>query len=600
MFRSVLVNLATSGGKTVIAGSIIDAVRSRGRCLFLADTDELCDQPSKKFWRLFRMATALEKAGDRASKMADVVIGSAQTLIRPERLQRFAPDHFHYIFVDEAHRGSDRNKVITDYFAGAKIAGQTATAFRKKLADLSDYYESVAYEMGMFDLVDEGYIVPYKVLTLPVEVDIRGVKQTMSVDGMDYDKKQLDSKIIPYYEAICKLVVKHASDRHIITYLPLIKSSQEFVEIAKGHGIYAKHIDGKSPDRESLIRQFDHGDIQLLSNSNLLTTGWDSPRCDCLLNLSPTRSPGLYRQKAGRIGRLMCPVEHLKNKEDRKAEIAASAKPDGLILDLLWQTEKFGLVGPADLVAANQDERLAIQMSIARLTSAQDLQAISAAVQEEREEALKKALEEAKKRRAGATDAINLIAAKLHGRKVINYEPVMKWESKVVSDKQKEWLVKQGIDPDSAKDRGHVSALMSLMWQRKRLGLASWRVVEALEKKNVKGAIHFRDEAAYKILQGDYPFPFGKYARRKATLSKIPLDMLAWCADPKQSWIRREYPAVWDWVKRRIDVRDQEDRADDAPICTCIGDYVPPNCPVHPRAEKEKPATAEMFFDCLD
>src|SRR6266436_5548964 len=199
-FRSTLINLATSGGKTVIAGAIIQAIRSRGyrsegKCLFLADTDELCDQPRKKFYRLFGMAAAIEKAGDKASMMSDIVIGSAQTLARENRLQRFPPNHFSYIFVDEAHRGSDRNKKITDYFQQAKIIGQTATAFRAKLADLSAYYDSVAFELGVFDLIDEGYNTPIKVLTLPVNVDLRQVHQTMSTDGMDYDKSELDTTI---------------------------------------------------------------------------------------------------------------------------------------------------------------------------------------------------------------------------------------------------------------------------------------------------------------------------------------------------------------------------------------------------------------------
>jgi superfamily II DNA or RNA helicase len=589
-FRSTLINLATSGGKTVIAGAIIDAVRSRGKCLFLADTDELCDQPLKKFKRLFGMTAALEKASEKAPMSWDVVIGSAQTFARENRLQRFPTDHFKYIFVDEAHRGSDRNKKITDYFQQAKVAGMTATAFRAKLADLSDFYESVAYELGVFDLINEGYNVPLKVLTLPVIVDIRQVHQTMSTEGMDYDKGELDTTIAPYYAKICELIKEHAANRHIICYLPLIKSSQEFVEIALAHGIYAKHIDGKSPDRRELLRQFEAGKIQLLSNSSLLTTGWDEPMCDCLLNLAPTRSAGLFRQKAGRIGRVLAGiVDGIKDKEERKRRIAASAKPDALILDLLWQTERFGLMGPADLIAANQDEREAILIAIRRQTTPGDLQEVTSAVQEEREQALKKALEEAARRRSVLNDAVNMVAAVLHGRKVINYEPVVNWERKPVSDKQKEWLERQGIDPTSAKDRGHVSALMNLFFNRKKAGLAPWRVVEALEKKKIPGAISFTDWHAYQILHGEYPFPFGKH--RGKTLQQVPQSYLAWCSDPTQrEWIRKQFPIVDDWIKRTLEGGDADQGA-----CTCIGAYRAPNCPVHPRENQKG-----ELFDCLD
>jgi hypothetical protein len=44
-------------------------------------------------------------------------------------------------------------------------------------------------------------------------------------------------------------------------------------------------------------------------------------------------------------------------------------------------------------------------------------------------------------------------------------------------------------------------------------------------------------------------------------------------------------------------------------VCTCIGSYVPPNCPVHPRLDAKKteePTEPEpvhsqaSFFDCFD
>lgn len=613
--RSVLINLPTSAGKTVIAGLLIEAVKPRGRCLFLADTDELCAQPQKKFRSLFGMHASIEKASDKASRMADLVVGSAQTLIREERRRRYQPNHFSYIFVDEAHRGSDRNKVITDYFSSAKVAGVTATAFRAKLADLSDYYERVAFEMGMFDLIDEGYIVPYQVLTLPVIVDISAVHQTRSVDGMDYDKTELDTTIAPYYERICELVIEHAKKRRIISYLPLIKSSQDFVVIAKAKDIEATHVDGKSPDRSQILSRFEGGAFDLLSNSSLLTTGWDCPPCDCLLNLAPTRSRGLFRQKAGRIGRVLPDIIEgfrdgepfrLVTKEERKAAIAASAKPNALILDLLWQTEKFGLVGPADLIAGSEEERHAIQLKIEGLRVPADLQGVSAEVQAEREAALKKALIEAARRQSTFNDTINLIAAMLHSKEVMDYEPAMRWERKPVSKKQREWLVKHSIDPASAKGAGHVSALMNLIFGRERAGLCSHKVVEALEKRGIEGAISMTDWQAYQLLGGNYPFPFGKPARAGLTLRQISSGFWRWCAKPENEWIKKRYPVVADWM---LSVIDPDAHSLALAKCTCIGAHQAPNCPTHPKKEvrPDPPAfvpaaqqeTLELF-DCLD
>lgn len=584
VYRSLLVNLPTSAGKTRTAGAIINTVRQLGPCLFLADTDELCAQPRKTFHQAFGIHAAVEKAGDRASLMADVVVGSAQTLMREERLRRYDANHFKYIVVDEAHRGSDRNKKITDYFTDAKVMGLTATAFRKNLANLSAYYEHVAFEMGMFDLMNEGYIAPLKVLTLPVQVDISQVHQKAG----DFDEHELDTTIAPYYEEICRLILEHAPNRKIVTFLPLIKSSEEFVVIARRMGIDARHVDGKSDDRHRLLDLFSKGEFQLLSNSSLLTTGWDCPPCDCLLNLAPTRSAGLFRQKVGRIGRILPGViDGIETKEERIAAIAASEKPDALILDLLWQTEKFNLQGPSDLIASNETERDAIRRELAGRSEATDLQGVTAEVQEAHEQRLKAALEASAKRRSQFNDAINLVAAMLHERKVTNYEPVMGWEHQPVTAKQREWLAKQGVDPESATDRGHASAFMNLIFGRKAAGLCSHRAVEALEKVGVAGAISMTKVQAFEILGGNYPISFGKHAKNAMPLRAVPISYWEWCMGVEQRrWFNMStYPIEFGWAKHVIEPEEER--------CRCIGSHQAPNCPVHPRAPEPVPASNE-------
>lgn len=544
-YRSVIANLTTSAGKTVIAGSVIQGVMERGRCLFLADTDELCEQPREKFYRLFGMHTGLEKAGKSASMMMRVVVGSAQTFARPNRLARYAPDHFGYIFVDEAHRGSDRNKKITDHFASAKVCGMTATAFRAKLKDLSTYYETVAFELGLFDLIDAGYIAPLKVLTLPVEVNLTEVKQTMSTDGMDYDKTELSTTIRPVYERVAEMIKEHVPNRQILAFLPLIKSSQEFVTILQEHGISARHIDGKSEDRKQILEAFAMKKFQVLCNSSLLTTGWDCPTVDCLLNLSPTRSAGLFRQKVGRVVRLLDGlIDGVTDREERRRLIAASAKPDSLILDLLWQTSKFGLIGPSDLIATNKDEQIALELAIRKQGTAEDLQFMAAVVQADREQKLKEALEKAALRSRGlierAKDAIEYVAILLHGKKIIGYEAAMDWEAQPMTEKQKDWLLKNGIDPTSAKNRGQVVELMNLIFRRREKGLVGHHAVAALEAREVTGAQFKTDDEAYRILGGGYPFPFGKHIGTPMEL--VPNHYLSWCSE--QKWIRGRYPIV--------------------------------------------------------
>src|SRR5215471_4976125 len=142
-YRSCVLNIPTSSGKTIIAGLVCESICHRGKFLYLADRDVLCEQPADKFERLLGIDTVLEKAEKYADLNAPVVIGSLQTFSKQHRLERFPWNHFSYIFVDEAHRHVDQTQSVINYFSEAKVCGQTATAFRAKLKDLSAYYETV-------------------------------------------------------------------------------------------------------------------------------------------------------------------------------------------------------------------------------------------------------------------------------------------------------------------------------------------------------------------------------------------------------------------------------------------------------------------------
>lgn len=539
-FNSCVLNIPTSAGKTVIAGMVCESVSARGRFLYLADRDELTEQPMDKFRSLLGINASLDKGESKASRMSSVVIASIQTLSKQSRLERFPRDHFSFIFVDEAHREPIRAKKIRDYFHTAKSVGQTATAFRAKLKDLSPYYDTVAYELGLFDLIERGFIVPIKVQTLPVDIDITDVHQR---DG-DYDENELDAAITPYYNRIAELIVEHCRNRQIVTFLPLIKSSQAFVSICRQHGINARHIDGQSPNRSELKLEFLQRKFQLISCSSLLSTGWDCPPCDTLLNLAPTRFAGLWRQKVGRIVRpLPGVVEGLKSAEARRRAIKESPKPYALILDLLFHAEKFGLQGPADLIAANDKERKGIVKRLASAQGVLDLEEVTSDVQEEVEATLAEELREAARRKHNGLVDAQYYAAIMHDRDLENYEPVSKWMTEKVSEKQAEYLMKNGVDPATVTDRGHASAISSKIWGRKNVGLASWRTVQALEAKKVPGAVHYSEEQAYRFLQDDYPFPFGMPAKRNWTVGQVPASYWRWLAE--QPWVERSWPIIF-------------------------------------------------------
>jgi len=85
--------------------------------------------------------------------------------------------------------------------------------------------------------------------------------------------------------------VAHAKDMH-----------RAFVEA----GIRAAPIWGElsRDQRRGTLREFSAGQIDVVTNCNVLTEGFDEPRVDCVIMARPTRSKLLYAQMVGRGTRL--------------------------------------------------------------------------------------------------------------------------------------------------------------------------------------------------------------------------------------------------------------------------------------------------------
>lgn len=492
-YRTILGHSATGSGKTFIAASIIDTVLKNGkRALFVGDSDELCLQPLKAIGDFCDVFPALEKADHKASLEARVVVGSLQTLNKRKRLERFPEDHFDYVICDELHRSSAGKKKIFDYFGEAFCLGLTATPWRQGLRDLSKFCETVAFSVPMMDLIGMGFAPKIRVLTLPIEVDLNAVRQSMGADGKDFNLEDIDTCIAPYFQAVADLIGEHAWDRKIIASLPLIKSSEAFAQIMRNNGLAFRHVDGNTPDRTLIYRQLERGEIQGISNAMVLSTGVDIPAADCFLNLCVTRSSSLYQQRMGRTGRpLQGVVDDLpeaNQAEERKARIAASRKPDTLILDLLWQHETLGVVRPGDMFTNTPEEAKRLFDKVKDSRTPQELLALALEVQREKELTLVEKLNEAADKHRGRDLRAEHIGIYLEDKSLIEYEPVAAWEMKKPSAAQLELLQRMGVEMASVQSKGMASKIISILVGRRERGLATLKQTKLLRSFGVENS----------------------------------------------------------------------------------------------------------------
>lgn len=68
-------------------------------------------------------------------------------------------------------------------------------------------------------------------------------------------------------------------------------------------GVKAEHIDGSTPkdERDEILARLESGDLELVTNCQVLTEGWDMPDVGCCIMARPTKSMGLFRQMVGRV-----------------------------------------------------------------------------------------------------------------------------------------------------------------------------------------------------------------------------------------------------------------------------------------------------------
>lgn len=443
-----LIVIATGGGKSIIFANIAHRFHSRRneRTLVLAHREELIEQAADKIAKATGLLATVEKAERRADRTSSVVVASVQTM-QGDRLASWDPNHFGLVVCDEAHHVlADQWQTTLNYF-DSRVLGVTATPDRGDKKNLATYFQNLAYECNLLDLIGKGFLSPVQVKSVPLKIDINSVKVT----GGDYDSNQLDAAITPYLKEIARyLAAECANRKKIVAFLPLIQTSQRFVDECRAVGIEAMHVDGQSPDRKQILADYGAGKFRLLSNAMLLTEGWDEPGVDCLLVLRPTKSRSLFAQMVGRGTRLHPGKQNL------------------LLLDFLWLHERHDLAKPASLVSRTKEEEQAITDAIAR-SDEKDLAEAVEDAENEREAALIRQIAE-NARKAERFIPIEEVGALLKDRKIMDYAPVFGWEQQPVTQAQKTVLDRFGL---KCTTKGEASMVMNRLFERSRGKLAT-------------------------------------------------------------------------------------------------------------------------------
>ncbi len=310
--------IPTAGGKTpVMATMCRDAVQQwDGRVLILAHVKELLEQAVDKLhtmapdlWNQIGVYSAGLKSRD--TDHAIIVAGIQSVYRRAAEL-----DRFDLILIDEAHMiPPDGEGMYRTFLDDAKVVnpnvrliGLTATPYRMTTGTIcgpDNLLNHVCYEVGVRELIVQGYLCPLKSKAGKRKADMSG----LHLRGGEFiagEVEQLmdDDSLV---RSACREIIAHTENRQSV--LIFAAGVQHALHVQRvldglGHECGFVHAETLPFDRTETLKRFRNGELRYLVNVNVLTTGFDAPNIDCVALLRPTNSPGLYYQMVGRGFRL--------------------------------------------------------------------------------------------------------------------------------------------------------------------------------------------------------------------------------------------------------------------------------------------------------
>lgn len=282
-----LIQMATGLGKTATFTNI----KRKGRVLVLAHREELVTQPIK----YYDCPVGIEMANHK-SNGEDVVIASVQSIIH--RLDKFKPDDFDVIIIDEAHHAAATSyKKIINYFNPRLLLGFTATPNRGDGVRLDDVFQKIIYQKDLKWAIQNHYLTDIHCLRVNIGYDISKVARKMGDFVVGELEEALNSDVLN--GAIAEAYKKYAKGQTLI-FATSVEHAQNIAKLIPG----AIAITTETNNRAELIQKFTNREIPCLVNCMIFTEGTDMPLVETVMIARPTSNSSLYTQMVGRGLRL--------------------------------------------------------------------------------------------------------------------------------------------------------------------------------------------------------------------------------------------------------------------------------------------------------
>jgi len=303
---NTLVVAPTGAGKTIMLSALVGKrYNKNNNILILQHRDELVSQNSTKFHKVNSSLTSSMYNATEKDWSGDATFAMVQTLSRENNLATMPK--IDMIVVDEAHHtvADTYQRIINaakEANEGVQVVGFTATPNRGDKKGLRGIFSNCSHQIEISTLINEGFLVRPKtyVIDVGVQDELRNVRKTIADFDMDQVEKIMNRRAIN--QKVVDEWMDKAHDRKTIVFCSTIKHAQDLCEEFTDAGVVAATVTGDTPkdEREEILNDLAHGDMQVVVNVAVLTEGFDAPPVSCVILTRPCSYKATMVQMIGR------------------------------------------------------------------------------------------------------------------------------------------------------------------------------------------------------------------------------------------------------------------------------------------------------------
>ena len=294
---------ATGTGKTY-ASAFALREENPEKVLFLVHREQIAKQAIRSYKKVFGNTKSFGLlSGNSKEYDAEYLFSTMNMMARPEVHERFSPDEFQVIVIDEAHRtGAGSYQEIMKYFKPKFWLGMTASPERTDDFDVFEAFDhNIAYEIRLQQAMEENLLCPFHYFGITdLRIDGEAVE-----DKADFNCLISDTRV----DYVIEQAAFYGFSGSRVKGLIFCSSKREAAVLSekfndRGFRTLALTGEDKQEKREEAVeRLVSDGREDILDyifTVDIFNEGVDIPEINQVIMLRPTESPIVFVQQLGR------------------------------------------------------------------------------------------------------------------------------------------------------------------------------------------------------------------------------------------------------------------------------------------------------------